>query len=182
MTRKMPLDQFERVSASDLHKFQEYYTQLSRIETVPRFTDDESTTGFIFCADLEFPEEAQRRLLSFPLAPEALIVDEGMLSEGQKETWSKLFSQPYSSTSQKKMICSFAPKSEYVAHYQYLSFLAKLGVKITLKRGYKFYQESFIKPYVEFCAKQRKAATNEADKRLWKLMANIIYGTKKKNR
>ena len=82
MTLKMPLDQFERVSASELHKFQEYYTQLSRIETVPRFTDDESTTGFIFCADLEFPEEAQRRLLSFPLAPEALIVDEGMLSEG----------------------------------------------------------------------------------------------------
>lgn len=27
-----------------------------------------------------------------------------------------------------------------------------------------------------FCAKQRQAATNEADKRLWKLMANIIYG------
>ena len=27
-----------------------------------------------------------------------------------------------------------------------------------------------------FCAKQRQGATNEADKRLWKLMANIIYG------
>ena len=33
-----------------------------------------------------------------------------------------------------------------------------------------------FRPYVEFCAKQRQAATNEADKRLWKLMANIIYG------
>ena len=32
------------------------------------------------------------------------------------------------------------------------------------------------RPYVTFCAKQRQGATNEADKRLWKLMANIIYG------
>ena len=33
-----------------------------------------------------------------------------------------------------------------------------------------------FRPYVTFCAKQRQGATNEADKRLWKLMANIIYG------
>ena len=144
MTHKMPLDQFEKVNVGEIKQFQEYYDKLSTQQKIPRFTDDESTTGFIFCAELEFSKEAQKRLLSFPLAPEALIVDEDMLSEGQKETWQKLFNQPYYSTNHKKMVNCFAEKKEYVAHYQYLTFLSKLGVKVTLKRGYKFYQESFI--------------------------------------
>ena len=144
MIHKMPLDQFETVTGGEIKKFQQYYDHLSNQNNVPSFSDDESTTGFIFCAELAFPKKAQKRLLSFPLAPEALIVDEEMLSKGQRETWKKLFNQPYYSTNHKKMVNCFAEKKEYVAHYQYLTFLSKLGVKVTLKRGYKFYQESFI--------------------------------------
>ena len=180
MIHKMPLDQFERVDDEEIQQFQNYYEQLSLQEEIPRFTADEATTGFIFCAELKFSKVAQKRLLSFPLAPEALIVDEEMMSKGQRETWKKLFNQPYYSTNHKKMVNCFSEKKEYVAHYQYLTFLAKLGVKVTIKRGYKFFQEEFIKPYVTFCSKQRQAATNEADKRLWKLMANIIYGVEEK--
>ena len=145
MVHKMPLDQFEKVDVGEINRFQKYYDKLSTQQKIPRFTDDDSSTGFIFCAELKFSKEAQKRLLSFPLAPEALIVDEEMLSKGQRETWKKLFNQPYYSTNHKKMVNCFAEKKEYVAHYQYLTFLSKLGVKVTLKRGYKFYQESFIK-------------------------------------
>lgn len=145
MVHKMPLDQFEKVADEEIQRFQKYYDKLSAQPKIPRFTDDESTTGFIFCAELKFSKKAQKRLMSFPLAPEALIVDEEMLSEGQRETWKKLFDQPYHTTNHKKMVNCFAEKKEYVAHYQYLTFLSKLGVKVTLKRGYKFYQESFIK-------------------------------------
>ena len=117
MIHKMPLDQFEKVTEGEIKQFQNYYDHLSKQDSVPRFSDDESTTGFIFCAQLKFSKKAQKRLLSFPLAPEALIVDEEMLSKGQRETWKKLFNQPYCSSNHKKMVNCFQTKEEYTSHY-----------------------------------------------------------------
>ena len=57
-----------------------------------------------------------------------------------------------------------------------LAFYAKLGVKVTIRRGYKFYQSKFISSYVKFCASKRKLAKSASDKKLWKDMANIIFG------
>ena len=67
-------------------------------------------------------------------------------------------------------------KQNYTSHYQLLSYLSSLGVKVTLVRGYAFQQTEFISGYVNFCAAQRKKSVNSSDKKLWKNMANIIYG------
>ena len=99
-----------------------------------------------------------------------------MLSEGQKKTWSKLFKQAYSSCNHKKMVNSFATKKEYTSHFRMLIFLSQMGVEVKILRGYSFHQTNFISSYVKFCSNQRKESTNAADKDLWKLMANIIYG------
>ena len=57
-----------------------------------------------------------------------------------------------------------------------MSFLSWIGVKVRIVRGYAFRQTKFISGYVNFCAAQRKKSTNASDKKLWKNMANIIYG------
>ena len=176
MTEMMPLNNFKSLTYEDLIIHQLKFDDIFKHKNIERHYNKESNTGYIFCAKIEFTKEAQRKLLSFPLVPEQLVVEEEMISEEQKKTWKKLFSREYSSSNHKKMVNSFATKQEYTSHYRLLSFLSSLGVKVTLLRGYSFNQEKFIKPYVEFCAKMRKLSKNQADKKLWKNMANIIYG------
>jgi hypothetical protein len=176
MCFRLPLDKFKTIGKEDLDKHQLKFDQMrENLSTVGHYSED-SDTGYIFCADLEFPKESQEKLLAFPLAPEAMVVEEDLLSEGQRETWNRLFKRPYYTSTHKKMVNSFSRKKSYTSHYQYLKFLAALGVKIKLKRGYSFRQTKFISSYVKYCAQQRKMSTNPADKQMWKDLCNIIFG------
>ena len=172
MTHKMPMDSFRNMNENELKAHQTFFDSNQTQENY----NEESDEGFIFCAQLDFPKKVQKKLLSYPLVPEALLVEENMLSEGQKATWRALFSRNYSNGGHKKMINSFMRKQNYTSHYQLLSYLSSLGVKVTLVRGYAFQQTEFISGYVNFCAAQRKKSVNSSDKKLWKNMANIIYG------
>ena len=176
MCFRLPLDKFELIRKEDLGKHQLKFDQMRKNLSTEGHYSEDSETGYIFCADLEFPEAAQEKLLAFPLAPEGMIVEEEVLSEGQKETWNSIFKRPYYTTTHKKMVNSFSRKKAYTSHYQYLKFLAALGVKIKLKRGYMFRQTKFISSYVKYCAQQRKLSTNPADKQMWKDLCNIIFG------
>lgn len=176
MVEEMPLDKFRDMKPTELEPHQEIFNLITQHGDDTKFYPENSKEGYIFCAKLEFSDEVQAKLLSYPLAPEALIVEEDMISEGQRKTWNHLFGKAYFSTNHKKMVNCFKEKKCYTSHYKLLAFLAKLGVKVTLIRGYSFHQERFISSYVSFCAAQRKLSTNPADKNLWKLMANIIYG------
>ena len=172
MTHKMPLDSFRNMGEEELAAHQLLFDSNLTQENY----DETSDEGFIFGAQLDFPKKVQKKLLSYPLVPEALLVEENMLSKGQKATWKALFSRKYSHGGHKKMINSFMTKKNYTSHYQLLSYLASLGIKVTLIKGYAFRQTEFISGYVNFCAGQRKKSKSTADKKLWKNMANIIYG------
>ena len=124
---------------------------------------------------MKFSEKVQKKLLSYPIVPESLVIESEMLSQGQLETWRRLFGKDYSN-SHKKMVACFQTKEAYTSHYQTLAFFSVLGVEVTLLRGYKFRQTNFLSSYVKMCADQRKKATNPADKNIHKLMANIIFG------
>ena len=172
MTHKMPIDSFRNMDEEELTAHQAFFDSGVTQENY----DEKSDEGYIFRAQLDFPKKVQKKLLSYPLVPEALLVDEDMLSRGQKATWKALFSRSYNNGGHKKMINSFRTKKNYTGHYQLLSYLASLGVKVTLIKGYAFRQTEFISGYVNFCSAQRKKSANTADKKLWKNMANIIYG------
>lgn len=172
MTHSMPVDSFRTMDQPELDTHQTYFnTNMTESKY-----QEASSEGYIFTCKLDFPKKVQKRLLSYPLVPEALLVEEDMLSEGQKATWKALFSKKYSNGGHKKMINSFKTKQNYTSHYQLLSFLSWIGVKVRIVRGYAFRQTKFISGYVNFCAAQRKKSTNASDKKLWKNMANIIYG------
>ena len=176
MRNKMPLDNFEDIEQEELQRHQEKINLIRKTKTSTNIYPEDTEEGYIFCAKLEFSEKVQEKLISYPIVPETLVIEPDMLSQGQQNTWRQLFGNEYGKGQHKKMVNCFQTKEGYTSHYQNLAFLSVLGVKVELLRGYKFRQTSFIAEYVSMCAEQRKRSTNPADKNLWKLMANIIFG------
>ena len=174
MTRSMPLDQFQPLTPEEVQDHQILFDKTYREKRVVQQYKDDSKEGYIFVARIHFPKRVQRKLLSFPLVPEQMVIEEEMLSNHQKSVWKKLFKGEYKS-SHKKMVNSFATKENYVGHYRLLAFYSSLGVKVILQRGYKFRQKKFIANYVNYCAQMRKLATTNFGKKMWKNMVCTCF-------
>ena len=175
MRNKLPLDGFENIEEKELERHQERFDTIRKTKTSETIYPEDSEEGYIFCVRMDFPEKVQKKLISYPIVPETMVIEQEMISQGQHETWKQLFGKEYSN-GHKKMVNCFQTKEGYTSHYQTLAFLSVMGVVITLLRGYKFRQTDFIASYVKMCAEQRKKSTNPADKNVWKLMANILFG------
>ena len=73
-------------------------------------------------------------------------------------------------------------KYNYVLHYRNLKYYLSQG--LILKKVHKileFKQSAWMKPYIDFNTQKRKEATNEADKNLFKLLNNAVYGKTMEN-
>ena len=174
MTKPMPLDQFQPLTTEELCKHQRIFDQMYQEKKVEQQYKQDTKEGYIFVARIKFPKRVQRKLLTFPICPDQMVIEEEMLSKHQRAIWKKLFNTKYK-CSHKKMVNSFATKQNYVGHYRLLAFYSSLGVKITLQRGYKFHQKNFIANYVNYCAHKRKLATTNFDKKMCKNMVWIWF-------
>ena len=101
----------------------------------------------IFEVDLEYPEELCDLHNEYSLAPEILKV-------GNVE----------------KLIPNLKNKEKYVLHSENLKLYEKLGLKITkIHKGIKFYEENFMKKYIDLNTKLR----TEAKMNLKKTFSNL---------
>ena len=106
--------------------------------------------------DLEYPEDLHDYFAEFVPAPDNII------PEGSKV---------------KKLAPSLLPKKDYVCHIRNLQLYKKLGVKITrVHKALKFDESAWLKPYIDLNTKLRAAATNDADKDMYKLLNNAVFG------
>ena len=74
------------------------------------------------------------------------------------------------------------PKKNYVVHYRNLKYYLLNG--LILKKVHKildFKQRDWMKSYIDFNTQRRKEATNEANKTLFKLLNNAVYGKTMEN-
>ena len=81
-----------------------------------------------------------------------------------------------------KLTPNLMSKKNYVVHYRNLKYYISQG--LILKKVHKileFKQSAWMKPYIDFNTQKRKEATNEADKNLFKLLNNAVYGKTMEN-
>lgn len=118
MRKLLPLKDFEDMEEDELLLHQRKFDQILQKPSQSQY-DKNSSTGYIFVADLEFSKKVQKKLLSYPLIPQGMVVEEDMLSDQQKNIWETLFAHKrYTSSMRKKLVNSFHEKKEYTSHYR----------------------------------------------------------------
>ena len=73
----------------------------------------------------------------------------------------------------KKLVCNLYDKKNYVVH------ITSLKHGLILKKVHRviqFYQEAWLKPYIDMNTEYRKNANNDFEKGFFKLMNNAVFG------
>ena len=76
----------------------------------------------------------------------------------------------------KKLVCNLFNKKKYVVHINELKQALNHGLKLI-----EFNQEAWLKPYIDMNTELRKAAKNDFEKDLFKLMNNSVFGKTMEN-
>ena len=138
-----------------------------------------SSIGYILEVDLEYPQELYDIHNDYPLAPEKINIPKEWLSD-----YSLKIANAHNITTGtvKKLVPNLMNKNNYVIHYRNLQQCLELGMKLKkIHRILKFKQKDWMKPYIDFNTEKIKEATNDADKNLFKLLNNAVYGKTMQN-
>ena len=134
---------------------------------------DDSDTGYIFEVDLEYPQELHDLHDTYPLAPEHLTIQEGMLSPYQKQLADDLGIK----IGGDKLCLTLNNKKKYICHYRNLKQYLELGLKIQkVHRILKFNQSTWLKQYIDLNTGLRKKANSKFEEDFAKLMNNSFFG------
>ena len=76
----------------------------------------------------------------------------------------------------KKLVCNLFNKKNYLVHINVLKQALNHGLKFKKNHGViEFNQEAWLKPYIDMNTELRKAAKNDFEKDLFKLMNNSVF-------
>ena len=137
-----------------------------------------TSTGYILQVDLEYPKNLHYEHNDYPLAPEKIKIQKEWLSN----YCLKIANEHNISTgTNKKLVTDLMDKNNYVIYYRNLQRCLDLGIKFKkIHRILKFKQNDWMKPYIDFNTKKKKA-NNDPDKNLFKLLNNAVYGKAMEN-
>ncbi|GBM93472.1 hypothetical protein AVEN_215357-1 [Araneus ventricosus] len=159
MVESWPYGGFEWISAD---------VTLDWIQSIPQ----DSSEGYIFEVDLEYPEELHDLHNNYPLAPEKMDIKFEDLSEFSKAVLNGMKYTPST-----KLVPNLKDKKNYITYYKNLQFYLKHGLKLEkVHKILKFQQKPWLKKYIMFNTEQRKNSKSAFEKDFFKLMNSSVYG------
>ena len=150
-------------------------------ETVNRILNksDNSLHGYFLEVDLDYPEELHDIHNDYSMAPEKIKIEDEMLSPYSFEIKNEY---DIKTGGINKLAPNLMSKKNYGVHYKNLQYYLSQGLILKkVHRILEFKQSDWMKPYIDFNTQKRKEATNEADKNLFKLLINAVYGKTMEN-
>ena len=164
----LPLKNYSWCTPTDLSQIQEYVLEIPV----------DYTYGFILEVDIISPPHIHEKCESLPFLPYEKQINFDILSPFSQKCLETLSSKQeakkYKST---KLVTDLLKKKKYVVHYRNLQTYIKNGaVLIKIRRGIKFIQKAYLKPFIDKCTKKRIESKDPFEKMLWKLKMNSVYG------
>ena len=139
-------------------------------------TPDDSDRGYFVEVDLIYPDNIKEKTKNFPFAPVNKKIDPKKFSDYMKEIL------PDTYTQNKKLICDFSDKKNYLIHYRMLKFYIRHGMIVDkVHEIISFKQSKWLEKYINFNTQKRNQAVNDFEKDFYKLLNNAFYGKTMEN-
>ena len=163
MRMKLPLDDFSFV---DIKGFDTREKLLS--------LDDNGYYGYAILITATYPDHLHDLHSDLPVMPENKCLTSEVLSEYQKRQMRNLHI-PADKTP--KLIADFTKKVKYLVHYRRLKLLLRLGIEVNeVHQVLRFHQENWMQTFIDKNTIGRQNATDDFEKRLFKMFSNAPYG------
>ena len=139
-------------------------------------TPDDSDIGYFIEADLKHPDNIKKKTKNFPFAPVNKKINPDKFSDYMKEI------KPDTYTQNKKLICDWSDKKNYLVHYRILKFYLKHGMIVDkVQNVISFKHSRWLEKYINFNTKKRNQAVNDFEKDFYKILNNAFYGKTMEN-
>ena len=121
--------------------------------------DEDSDKGYILEVDVKYPKNFHGLHEGLPFLPERMKIGKC-----------------------KKLVCNLYDKNNYIVHIRSLKQALDHGLKLKkFHRVIQFYQEAWLRPYIDMNTEYRKNAKNDFEKVFFKLMNNAVFGKTMEN-
>ena len=139
-------------------------------------TPDDSDIGYFIEVDLKYPDNIKEKTKKFPFAPVNKKINPDDFSVCMKEII------PDTCTQNKKLICDWSDKRNYLIHYSMLKFYVRHGMIVDkVHARISFRQSRWLEKYITFNTQKRNQAVNDFEKYFYKLLNNAFYGETMEN-
>ena len=139
-------------------------------------TPDDSDIGNFVEADLIYPDSIKEKTKNFPFAPVNNKIDPENFNDYMKEI------KPDTYTQNKKLICDWSDKKNYLIHYRMLKFYIRHGMIVDkVHEIISFRQSRWLEKYINFNTQKRNQTVNDFEKDFYKLLNNAFYGKTMEN-
>ena len=137
---------------------------------------DDSDIGYSFEVDLKYPDNIKEKTKNFPYAPMNKKINPVDFSDYMKSII------PDTYTQNKKLICDWSDKKNYLVHYRMLKFYLRHGMIVDKVHSViSFKQSRWLEKYISFNTQKRNKAVNDFEKCFYKLLNNAFYGKTMEN-
>ena len=156
MSKKLPANGFKWIDNKETAESSAKY--VINEEFIKSYNENDNK-GYILEVDVKYPKRLHELHCDLPFLFERMKIDKC-----------------------NKLVCNLFNKKKYVAHINSFKQALNHGLKFKkIHRIIEFNQEAWLKPYIDMKTELMKAAKNDFEKDLFKLMNNSAFGKTMEN-